>query len=58
MFYLFAADGVAYSFGVLFEKLIDYFEEGTGATAWIVSILVGITLCSGNLINLTKYPDA
>ncbi|XP_033228377.1 monocarboxylate transporter 9 [Belonocnema kinseyi] len=45
-------DGVTYSFGVLFEKLINYFDEGTGATAWIVSILVGVTLCSGPIASV------
>ncbi|KAG7208520.1 hypothetical protein KM043_014739 [Ampulex compressa] len=40
-------DGVTYSFGVFYLELLYYFEEGKGATAWIASILVGITLCSG-----------
>nr|CAD7572706.1 unnamed protein product [Timema californicum] len=41
------ADGVTYSFGVFYIKFLDYFKEGKGATAWIASILVGVTLCSG-----------
>lgn len=41
------ADGVTYSFGVFYLELLYYFEEGKGATAWIASILVGVTLCSG-----------
>ncbi|XP_035742954.1 monocarboxylate transporter 12-B-like isoform X1 [Vespa mandarinia] len=40
-------DGVTYSFGVFYLELLYYFEEGKGATAWIASILVGVTLCSG-----------
>lgn len=44
-----AADGVTYSFGVFYLELLYYFEEGKGATAWIASILVGVTLCSGKL---------
>ncbi|CAG2067442.1 unnamed protein product, partial [Timema podura] len=40
-------DGVTYSFGVFYIKFLDYFQEGKGATAWIASILVGVTLCSG-----------
>nr|CAD7263106.1 unnamed protein product [Timema shepardi] len=40
-------DGVTYSFGVFYIKFLDYFKEGKGATAWIASILVGVTLCSG-----------
>ncbi|XP_017886943.2 monocarboxylate transporter 12 isoform X2 [Ceratina calcarata] len=41
------ADGVTYSFGVFYLELLYYFEGGKGATAWIASILVGVTLCSG-----------
>ncbi|XP_066597428.1 monocarboxylate transporter 5 isoform X2 [Prorops nasuta] len=40
-------DGMTYSFGVFYLELLYYFEEGKGATAWIASILVGVTLCSG-----------
>ncbi|XP_044266124.1 monocarboxylate transporter 5 [Tribolium madens] len=40
-------DGVTYSFGVFYDEFLDYFEEGKAATAWILSILVGVTLCSG-----------
>jgi len=44
---LLAADGVTYSFGVFYLEFLHYFAEGKGATAWIASILVGVTLCSG-----------
>ncbi|XP_034949373.1 monocarboxylate transporter 14 [Chelonus insularis] len=40
-------DGVTYSFGVFYVELLHYFNEGNGTTAWIASILVGVTLCSG-----------
>ncbi|RZB39502.1 monocarboxylate transporter 5 [Asbolus verrucosus] len=40
-------DGVTYSFGVFYDEFLKYFEEGKAATAWILSILVGVTLCSG-----------
>ncbi|CAH1369583.1 unnamed protein product [Tenebrio molitor] len=40
-------DGVTYSFGVFYDEFLNYFEEGKAATAWILSILVGVTLCSG-----------
>ncbi|XP_031850076.1 monocarboxylate transporter 5 isoform X1 [Nomia melanderi] len=40
-------DGMTYSFGVFYLEFLYYFEEGKGATAWIASILVGVTLCSG-----------
>lgn len=50
LFYFFAADGMTYSFGIFYVEFLDYFNEGKGYTAWIISILVGVTLCSGNLI--------
>ncbi|XP_049880242.1 monocarboxylate transporter 12-B [Pectinophora gossypiella] len=40
-------DGMTYSFGVFYAEFLNYFEEGKGKTAWIVSILVGVTLSSG-----------
>ncbi|XP_017787533.1 PREDICTED: monocarboxylate transporter 13-like [Habropoda laboriosa] len=46
------ADGVTYSFGVFYLELLHYFEEGKGATAWVASILVGVTLCSGPISSL------
>lgn len=41
------ADGVTYTFGIFFVELSQYYNEGKGATAWIASILVGITLGAG-----------
>lgn len=41
---------MTYSFGIFYVEFLDYFNEGKGYTAWIISILVGVTLCSGNLI--------
>ncbi|XP_017752869.1 PREDICTED: monocarboxylate transporter 12 [Eufriesea mexicana] len=46
------ADGVTYSFGVFYLEFLYYFEEGKGTTAWIASILVGVTLCSGPISSL------
>lgn len=40
-------DGMTYSFGMFYVEFLDYFNEGKGYTAWIVSILVGVTLASG-----------
>ncbi|CAH1982807.1 unnamed protein product [Acanthoscelides obtectus] len=40
-------DGVTYSFGIFYDEFLDYFKEGKGPTSWILSILVGVTLCSG-----------
>lgn len=52
------ADGVTYSFGVFYDEFLGYFNEGKGATSWINSILVGVTLCSGSyehLFIVSKY---
>ncbi|XP_026726922.1 monocarboxylate transporter 13 [Trichoplusia ni] len=38
---------MTYSFGVFYAEFLTYFDEGKGKTAWIVSILVGVTLSSG-----------
>ncbi|XP_031628936.1 monocarboxylate transporter 13-like [Contarinia nasturtii] len=40
-------DGITYSFGVLYIQLLDEFKEGKGYTSSILSIMAGITLCSG-----------
>ncbi|VVD00897.1 unnamed protein product [Leptidea sinapis] len=40
-------DGMTYSFGVFYSEFLNYFNEGKGKTAWIMSILVGVTLSSG-----------
>lgn len=45
--FFFTADGMTYSFGMFYVEFLDYFNEGKGYTAWIVSLLVGVTLCSG-----------
>ncbi|XP_012259548.2 monocarboxylate transporter 12-B [Athalia rosae] len=51
------ADGVTYSFGIFYSEFLNYFKEGKGKTAWIASILVGITLCSGPISSsfVNKY---
>jgi MFS transporter, MCT family, solute carrier family 16 (monocarboxylic acid transporters), member 14 len=38
---------MTYSFGLFYVEFLEYFKEGKGYTAWIASILVGVTLCSG-----------
>lgn len=45
--FLFAADGMTYSFGMLYSEFLTEFKEGKSFTSWILSILVGMTLCSG-----------
>lgn len=39
---------MTYSFGILYVEFLEEFKEGKGYTSWILSILVGMTLCSGN----------
>lgn len=43
------ADGMTYSFGLFYDEFLLYFNEGKGYTAWIVSIMVGVTFASGEL---------
>lgn len=38
---------MTYSFGVFYAEFLTFFDEGKGKTALIVSILVGVTLGSG-----------
>ncbi|XP_011177546.1 monocarboxylate transporter 12-B isoform X3 [Zeugodacus cucurbitae] len=40
-------DGMTYSFGLFYDEFLTYFNEGSGYTAWIVSIMVGVTYASG-----------
>uniref|UniRef100_A0A8D9EVM3 Monocarboxylate transporter 9 n=1 Tax=Cacopsylla melanoneura TaxID=428564 RepID=A0A8D9EVM3_9HEMI len=50
-------DGVTYSFGILFKEFTTVFQEGDAKTAWIASLLVGVTLCSGPISSalVNKY---
>ncbi|ALC49542.1 Mct1 [Drosophila busckii] len=40
-------DGMTYSFGMFYDEFVTYFNEGSGYTAWIASIMVGVTFSSG-----------
>ncbi|XP_017064692.1 monocarboxylate transporter 12 [Drosophila eugracilis] len=40
-------DGMTYSFGMFYNEFLEYFNEGKGYTAWIASIMVGVTFSSG-----------
>jgi len=46
------ADGIVYSFGIFFVEFVDYFNSTHGETAWIASILVGLTLGSGPIASV------
>ncbi|KAL3280633.1 hypothetical protein HHI36_003869, partial [Cryptolaemus montrouzieri] len=50
-------DGVTYSFGIFYDEFLAYFEEDKSKTSWILSALVGVTLCSGPLSSslVNKY---
>jgi len=41
------ADGITFSFGVLFVEFESYFEEGKSKTAWIGSVFTAMPLLSG-----------
>ncbi|CAG9801614.1 unnamed protein product [Chironomus riparius] len=51
------ADGISFSFGLLYSELLDYFEEGTTKTAWIGSLFMSIPLISGPIMSnlVDKY---
>lgn len=58
-----SADGMTYSFGLFYNEFLNYFDEGKGYTAWICSIMVGVTFASGKSLetlkkfqNILKYP--
>lgn len=41
------ADGVTYTFGIFYFELLKYFASGKGLTAWIPSIMTGMTFAIG-----------
>ena len=43
----FIADGCAFSFGVLYTELLDYFQDSKGKTAWVGSLFVSVPLLTG-----------
>ena len=42
------ADGVMYTFGIFYFELVRYFASGKGLTAWVPSIMTGVTFAIGN----------
>lgn len=53
----FIADGIVFSFGIIYPELLNTFGASKSATSWIGSLFVGIPLISGPLAGLfvTKY---
>ncbi|XP_048745466.2 monocarboxylate transporter 9-like [Ostrea edulis] len=43
------ADGIVYSFGVFYMEFLTYFKGGKGETAWVGSLVPGVTLLVGPL---------
>lgn len=43
------ADGIVYSFGIYYIEFLDYYHGGRGETAWIGSLVPGITYSVGPL---------
>lgn len=51
------ADGISFSFGLLYSELLDDFKEGTTKTAWIGSLFMSVPLISGPVMSnlVDKY---
>ena len=41
------ADGIVYSFGIFYMEFLEYFKGGKGETAWVGSLVPGVTLSVG-----------
>ncbi|XP_066138373.1 monocarboxylate transporter 14 isoform X1 [Euwallacea fornicatus] len=44
-------DGIAYTFGVFLQPMVDYYGESKGKTAWVGSLLSGMYLSAGPLVS-------
>ncbi len=43
-------DGIAYSFGILLQPLVDHFSSTRSEIAWVGSLLAGIYMTSGPVV--------
>lgn len=43
---------------MMYVQLLDEFNEGKGYTSWILSLMSGMTLCSGNYCSKTNHFDS
>lgn len=41
------ADGIVYSFGIFYIEFLHYYKGGKGETAWVGSLVPGVTLSVG-----------
>ena len=46
------ADGCAFSFGILYVELLDYFGESKSKTAWIGSLFIAVPLITGPIASV------
>jgi len=46
------ADGIKFSYGVLVEDLIDYFDSSKSAVGGVGSVMIAVGLGSGTYVNL------
>lgn len=45
------ADGISFSFGLLYIEFLNYFNESTAKTSWIGSIFLSVPLLSGPIMS-------
>lgn len=51
------ADGISFSFGLIYTELLNYFQAGPTKTAWIGSLFLAVPLMSGPVMSnlVDKY---
>ena len=50
IFLILFSDGIAYTFGVLLEKLVVHFDSNRATVSWVGSLLCGVYLMSGPIV--------